>query len=311
MKKRLAVLLSIIMLLGGCGLSNEQYKDADKESEEQTIIEEDSSFLVESAAEENALSMIPEWILPYTEIGQLSETIYLNREDISFSFNDNNIFFPESTIIIVVKELAGRDKEAIQGKREDIIDFINCIENSEILSETETINTDAHLLGIDFSVILLTVDSEYVLINFRVFDDDRICIDAISEKPENNISIWMKSSELVKKIKDLVEYKELNSIQLNSIERIELSNDNGDSYQFTESETEQMENILKRANIKSADFKCPYDIKLTFYVNGEKVHAKFCNDSCKILAVEGFYLELEEQDANWILEIIENLNDNM
>lgn len=311
MKKRLAVLLSIIMLLGGCGLSNEQYKDADKESEEQAKIEEDSSFLEESAAEDNALSMIPKWILPYTEIGQLSETIYLNREDISFSFNDNNISFPESTIIVVVKEFAGRDKEAIQGKREDIIAFINYIENSEILSETETINPDAHLLGIDFSVILLTVDSEYVLINFRIFDDDRICIDAISEKPENNISIWMKSSEMVKKIKDLTEYKELNSIQLDSIERIELSNDKEDSYQFTESETEQMENILKRANIKSADFKCPYDIKLTFYVNGKKVHAKFCNDSCKILAVEGFYLELEEQDANWILEIIENLNDSM
>lgn len=311
MKKRLAVLLSIIMLLGGCGLSNEQYKDADKESEEQTKIEKDSSFLEGSAAEENTLSMIPEWILPYTEIGQLSETIYLNREDISFSFNDNNISFPESTIIIVVKELAGRDKEAIQGKREDIIAFINHIENSEILSETETINPDAHLLGIDFSVILLTVDSKYVLINFRIFDDDRVCIDAISEKPEDNISIWMKSSEIVKKIKDLAEYKDLNSIQLDSIERIELSNDKGDSYQFTKSETEQMENILKRANIKSADFKCPYDIKLTFYVNGEKVHAKFCNDSCKILAVEGFYLELEEQDANWILEIIENLNDNM
>ena len=104
MKKRLVVLLSIIMLLGGCGFSNEQYKEADKN---------------------NTLSMIPEWILPYTEIGQLSETIYLDREDISFSFNDNNISFPESTIIAVVKELAGRDKEAIQGKREDIIDFIN------------------------------------------------------------------------------------------------------------------------------------------------------------------------------------------
>lgn len=310
MKKRLVVLLSIIMLLGGCGFSNEQYKEADKESEEQTKIEEDSSFLEDSAAEDNTLSMIPEWILPYTEIGQLSETIYLNREDISFSFNDNNISFPESTIIIVVKKLAGRDK-AIQGKREDIIDFINHIENSEILSETETINPDAHLLGIDFSVILLTVDNEYVLINFRIFDDNRICIDTISEKPENNINIWIKSSEMVKKIKDLAEYKELNSIQLDSIERIELSNNMGDSYQFTESETEQMENILKRANIKSVDYKCPYDIKLIFYINGEKVHAKFCNDSCKILAVEGFYLELEEQDANWILEIIENLNDNM
>ncbi len=307
MKKRLVVLLSIIMLLGGCGFSNEQYKEADKESEEQTKIEEDSSFLEDSAVENNTLSMIPEWILPYTEIGQLSETIYLDREDISFSFNDNNISFPESTIIAVVKELAGRDKEAIQGKREDIIDFINHIENSEILSETETINPDAHLLGIDFSVILLTVDNEYVLINFRIFDDDRICINTISEKPENNIIIWTKSSEMVKKIKDLAEYKELNSIRLDSIERIELSNDKGDSCQFTESETEQMENILKRANIKSVDYKCPYDIKLIFYINGEKVHAKFCNDSCKILAVEGFYLELEEQDANWILEIIENL----
>lgn len=305
MKKRLVVLLSIIMLLGGCGLSNEQYKDACKEPEEQTKIEEDS------AAEDNALSMIPEWILPYTETGQLSDSIYLNRENISFSFNDNNISFPESTIIIAVKELAGRDREAIQGKREDMIDFINHIEDSEILSETETINPDAHLLGIDFSVILLTADNEYVLINFSIFDDDRICIDAISEKPENNICIWMKSSEVVKKMKDLAEYKELNSIPLDSIERIELSNDMGDSCQFTGSETEQMENILKRANIKSADFKCPYDIKLTFYVNGEKVHAKFCNDSCRILAVEGFYLELEEQDANWILGIIENLNNNM
>ena len=57
MKKRLAVLLSIIMLLGGCGLSNEQYKDADKESKEQTKIEEDSSFLEESVAEDNNLCL--------------------------------------------------------------------------------------------------------------------------------------------------------------------------------------------------------------------------------------------------------------
>ena len=90
MKKRLAVLLSIIMLLGGCGLSNEQYKDADKESKEQTKIEEDSSFLEESVAEDNNLSMIPEWILPYTEIGQLSETIYLNREDITAAIKNRH-----------------------------------------------------------------------------------------------------------------------------------------------------------------------------------------------------------------------------
>lgn len=311
MKKRLVVLLSMIMLLGGCGLLNEQYKDDDKELEKQTKIEEDSSLSEEIVAADNALSIIPEWILPYTEIGQLSETIYLNRGDATFSINDYNISFPESTIIIVVKEIAGRDKETIQGKREDIIDFINQIENSEILSETETMNPDAYMLGIDFSVILLTVDSEYILINFSVFDDDRICMDAISEKPEDNISIWMKSSEIVKKIKDLAGYKELNSVQLDSIERIELFNDKGDMYQFSESEIKQMENILKRANIKSADFKCPYDIKITFYVDGEKVYAKFCNDSCKILAVEGNYLELEEHDANWILDIIGKLNDNM
>lgn len=307
MKKKLTVLLSMIMLLSGCGLSNEQYKGADQKLEEQTKIEAGSLLSEESDTVDNALSIMPEWILPYTEIGQLSETIYLNREDISFSLNDNNISFPESTIIIVVKEIAGRDKEAILGKREDIIDFINLIESSEILTEMETMNSGAHMLGIDFAVILLTVDSEYVLINFRVFDDDRICVDTISEKPENNISIWIKSSEMAKKIKDLAEYKEFNIDQLDSIEKIELFNDKGNLYQFNETETDQMENILKRANIQAADYKCPYDIKLTFYVNGEKVHAKFCNDSCQILAVEGIYLELEEQDANWILDIIGNL----
>lgn len=307
MKKRLAVLLSMIVFLGGCGLSNEQYTETDDKLEEQTKIEAYGLPSEESVTEDNALSIMPEWMLPYTEIGQLSETIYLNREEISFSVNNNNISFPESTIIIVVKAIAGRDKEAILGKREDIIDFIYLIENSEILSEMETMNSDAHMLGIDFAVILLTVDSEYVLINFRVFDDDRICMDTISEKPENNISIWIKSSEMAKKIKDLAEYKEFNIDQLDSIEKIELFNDKGNLYQFNETETDQMENILKRANIKAADYKCPYDIKLTFYVNGEKVHAKFCNDSCQILAVEGIYLELEEQDANWILDIIGNL----
>ncbi len=308
MKKSLAVLLSIV-LLNGCGLSNEKYKDIDRELEEQTKIEESSfvgSLSEESTVEDSALSMIPEWILPYTQIGQLSETIYLNREHTSFFINNDNISFPESTIIIVIKEIAGRDKEAIQDKREDIIEFINHIENAKILSEAETMNPQAQILGVDFSIVLLTVDSEYILLNFKVFDDDRICIDAISEKAENNINIWIKSSEMAKEIKDLTEYKELDSINLDSIEKIELSNGKGNLYQFTGNETEQMQEVIKRAVVKSVDSNCPYDIKFPFYVNGEKIHAKFCNDSCKILAVEGFYFELEEKDANWILDMMDD-----
>ena len=303
MKKRLAILISIIMLLNGCGLSNTQYKDTDKELEDQIKIEKANTLSEESVVEDNTLSMIPEWILPYTEIGQLSETIYLNREHTSFSFIDSNISFPESTIMIVVKEIAGKDKEVIQDKREDIINFIDHIENAEILNEAETVNPDAQLLGINFSVILLTVDSEYVLINFRVFDDNRICMDTISEKSENNINIWIKSSEIAKEIKELTEYKDLDSIQPSPIDRIELFDDNGNLYQLTDNEIKQMEDLLKRSNIKPVDYKCPYDINFIFYVNDEKVHAKFCNDSCKILAIEGFYFELEDQDANWILEI--------
>ncbi len=313
MKKSLTVLLSIV-LLSGCGLSNEKYKDIDRELEEQTKIEESSfvgSLSEESTVEDSALSMIPEWILPYTQMGRSSETIYLNREHTSFFINNNNISFPESTIIIVIKEIAGRDKEAIQDKREDIIEFINHIENAKILSEAETMNLQAQILGVDFSIVLLTVNSEYILLNFKVFDDDRICIDAISEKAENNINIWIKSSEMAKEIKDLTEYKELDSISLDSIEKIELSNSKGNLYQFTGNETEQMQEAIKRAVVKSVDSNCPYDIKFTFYVNGEKIHAKFCNDNCKILAVEGFYFELEEKDANWILDMIGNLSGNM
>lgn len=240
-----------------------------------------------------------------------TEAIYLNRENTSFSLNDNHISFPQSAIIAVTKKIAGRDKEIIQDKREDIIDFIYYIENSKILSETETINPNAHLLGIDFSVVLLTVDSEHIRVNFSVFDDDRICIYVISDKEENDISFWLKSSEAAGKIKALAEYRELNGIKFDLIEKIELSTDKGESYQFSENEIEQMKGILKRANIKSVDSKCPYDIRLTFYVNGEELYAKFCNDSCKLLAVEGHYFELEEEDANWILDIVGNLNDDI
>ena len=116
---------------------------------------------------------------------------------------------------------------------------------------------------------------------------------------------------MAKEIKDLTEYKELDSISLDSIEKIELSNSKGNLYQFTGNEIEQMQEAIKRAVVKSVDSNCPYDIKFTFYVNGEKIHAKFCNDNCKILAVEGFYFELEEKDANWILDMIGNLSGNM
>ncbi|MCM1049398.1 MAG: hypothetical protein NC433_13340 [Clostridiales bacterium] len=237
-----------------------------------------------------------------------SESIYLNREDTSFSLNDNHISFPQSAIIAVTKKIAGRDMTIIQDKREDIIDFINSIENSKILSEAETINPNAHLLGIDFSIVLLTMDSERIRVNFSVFDDDRICIYVISDKEENDICFWLKSSEAVEKIKALAEYRELNGIKFDLIEKIELSMDKGESYQFSEKEIEQMKGILKRANIKSIDSNCLYDINFIFYVNGEELYAKFCNDSCKLLAIEGHYFELEEEDANWILEIVGNIS---
>lgn len=308
MKKCMIFLVVMIMLLIGCGLSDQQSGDISEEQKVSQLIEENSSFLEESVGEDNTATMLPEWILPYTEIGQLTENIYLSRENTFFSLKEDNLSFPESNIQIVVKEIAGRDKEVIQNKREELIELINLIEKTEIIDETEIQSQGASLLGIDLSIVLLTADSEYVLMNFDIFDDNKVRVTTVSENSDNNINIWMKSLELVNKIKIIAEYNESNDIQFTEIDEIELFDNQGNKYQFAENEIKQMVELLKRASVNAAVTDCPYDIKIILCIDDEKFYAKFCNDSCKLLAIEGVYYQLEEQDANWILSIIDNLN---
>ena len=298
MKRFLLFVLTIFVLLTGCASSNEHEVDVHNEEEpKETTLE-----LQEREVDRADSDILPEWLDPYAQLGELPKPIYLSRETAEFSI-DGNILFPESNILCVTKDIAGDNMTIINNNSDKIVAFVEEIEKTCVITEEEAVNPDAHLLGYHFSIVLLTSDGNYILMYLSAFDDGRINITI--ENGETNQTIWIKSLKLVDEMKQLADYEPFHKDIVSNLIGTVIVDNKGNKYQLSEETIIQVQNMLNKMYEVSGDYKCPFDVSIIFKTKEEEIEAKYCHDSCGVLVIQGVYYILEDQDAKWLSELID------
>lgn len=298
MKRFLLFVLTIFVLLTGCASSNEHEVDVHNEEEpKETTLE-----LQEREVDRADSDILPEWLDPYAQLGELPKPIYLSRETAEFSI-DGNILFPESNILCVTKDIAGDNMTIINNDSDKIVAFVEEIEKTSVITEEEAVNPDAHLLGYHFSIVLLTSDGNYILMYLSAFDDGRINITI--ENGETNQTIWIKSLKLVDEMKQLADYEPFHKDIVSNLIGTVIVDNKGNKYQLSEETIIQVQNMLNKMYEVSGDYKCPFDVSIIFKTKEEEIEAKYCHDSCGVLVIQGVYYILEDQDAKWLSELID------
>ena len=298
MKRFLLFVLTIFVLLTGCASSNEHEADVHNEEEpKETTLE-----LQEREVDRADSDILPEWLDPYAQLGELPKPIYLSRETAEFSI-DGNILFPESNILCVTKDIAGDNMTIINNDSDKIVAFVEEIEKTSVITEEEAVNPDAHLLGYHFSIVLLTSDGNYILMYLSAFDDGRINITI--ENGETNQTIWIKSLKLVDEMKQLADYEPFHKDIVSNLIGTVIVDNKGNKYQLSEETIIQVQNMLNKMYEVSGDYKCPFDVSIVFKTKEEEIEAKYCHDSCGVLVIQGVYYILEDQDAKWLSELID------
>lgn len=296
MKRILLFVLIMIVLLTGCGGSDGYSVNS---SEKERIGE--TTFESHEAEADTGESVLPEWLAPYAELGELPKPIYISGDSAEFAI-DTNIRFPECNILCVTREALGDDITVADGESDVIIALVQEIEKAKVITEEQAVNPDAHLRGYNFSIVLLTSDSEYVHVRLDPFDDGRVNITI--EEDENEQTIWVKSLGLVEEMRKLAGYEAFDKDMIKNITQAVLVDKNGKRYPLSEEAISRMQAILNRMSETTGDYKCPFDIDIVFDTKDESIKAGYCHDSCGVLVVQGSYYILDEPDAEWLSELV-------
>ena len=296
MKRVLLFVLTLFALLTGCGALDEYSVDS---SEQERTGE--TTFESHEAEADTGESVLPEWLAPYAELGELPQPIFVSGDSTEFAIG-TNIRFPESNILCVTRETRGDEITLAASESDAVIALVEEIEKAKVITEEQAVNPDSHLLAYSFSIVLLTSDSDYIHLRLEPFDDGRVNVTI--EEDENEQTIWVKSLKLVEEMKKLADDEAFDRDMINNITQAVLVDHNGNQYPLSEEAVSQMQAILNRMSETTGDYKCPFDIDIVFDTKDESIKAGYCHDSCGILAVQGSYYRLDESDAEWLSELV-------
>lgn len=296
MKRVLLFVLTLFALLTGCGALDEYSVDS---SEQERTGE--TTFESHEAEADTGESVLPEWLAPYAELGELPKPIFVSGDSAEFAI-DTNIRFPECNILCVTREATGDDITVADSESDTVIALVQEIEKAKVITEEQAVNPDSHLLAYSFSIVLLTSDSDYIHLRLEPFDDGRVNVTI--EEDENEQTIWVKSLKLVEEMKKLADDEGFDKDMIDNITQAVLVDKNGNRYPLSEEAISRMQAILNRMSETTGDYKCPFDIDIVFDTNDESIKAGYCHDSCGILAVQGSYYRLDESDAEWLSELV-------
>ena len=296
MKRVLLFVLTLIVLLTGCGALDEYSVDS---SEQERTGE--TTFESHEAEADTGESVLPEWLAPYAELGELPKSIFVSGDSAEFAI-DTNIRFPECNILCVTREATGDDITVADSESDAVIALVEEVGKANVITEEQAVNPDSHLLAYRLSIVLLTSDSDYIHLCLDPFDDGRVNVTI--EEDENEQNIWVKSLKLVEEMKKLADDEAFDRDMINNITQAVLVDHNGNQYPLSEEAVSRMQAILNRMSETTGDYKCPFDIDIVFDTKDESIKAGYCHDSCGILAVQGSYYRLDEADAEWLSEFV-------
>lgn len=209
-----------------------------------------------------------------------------------------NRILPEGDILYMTKDIAGESITLPDDESAAITALVEKIESADVIEEADAQNPDSHLLGFDFSIAMKAADGSGISVCLAPFDDGRVSI-TIEEK-ESDQTIWVKLSSLVDQMKQLAGYEPLEQGVIGNITGVVIVGSDGAQYPLSGEEVSQMQTILKNMQETTGDDKCPFDVDIVFHTKEKDIEAKYCNDSCGILVVQGVYYRLDEQDAEWL-----------
>ena len=296
MKRVLLFVLTLFVLLTGCGGSDGYSVDSSEQERTRK-----TTFESPEAETDKGEDVLPEWLAPYAELGELSKPIYVSGDSAEFAI-DTNIRFPECNILCVTREATGDDITLADSESDAAIALVQEIEKAKVITEEQAVNPDAHLLGYNFSIVLLTSDSDYIHVRLDPFDDGRVNITI--EEDEDEQTIWVMSLKLVEEMRKLADYEDFDKDMIKNITQAVLVDNNGNQYPLSEEAISRMQAILNRMSETTGDYKCPFDIDIIFDTKDESIKAGYCHDSCGILVVQGSYYILDEPDAEWLSELV-------
>ena len=296
MKRVLLFVLTLFALLTGCGALDEYSVDS---SEQERTGE--TTFESHEAEADTGESVLPEWLAPYAELGELPQPIFVSGDSTEFAIG-TNIRFPESNILCVTRETRGDEITLAASESDAVIALVEEIEKAKVITEEQAVNPDSHLLAYSFSIVLLTSDSDYIHLRLEPFDDGRVNVTI--EEDENEQIIWVKSLKLVEEMRKLADYEAFDKDMIKNITQAVLVDKKGNRYPLSEEAISRMQAILNRMSETTGDYKCPFDIDIVFDTKDESIKAGYCHDSCGILAVQGSYYRLDESDAEWLSELV-------
>lgn len=310
MKKKLMLVCFVILIsVNACGktnTSNTSVKPVETTSSNNTVFDNAVSGNADSGLvenEDNDLSGdIPEWLSYLAELKQDTGSIYLNEDIDRFELRDNRLIIPESNILIVAAEIGGRDISGVEQGDNEILDIIRLLKENDVSKEGDMINPNAHWLDLYLDVVLLTVDGEYYLIKLSIRDDNRIYARIIQNA--DLFSFYMNSPELCERIKSISGYLEYDLKTCGNIKDIKVKDSQNNEYTLSEEEIKKMKEILGNTQEKIDICKAPYDIQLIATQDGKEIYMKWCNDDCRIIAIEGISYRINENDAEWLKQLL-------
>lgn len=302
MKKISAFLGIMILALSLFSCDSTVSKNSNNNNESSVNLESENEKKDNNeVAEDNSdvFTDIPDWLENLFSLKKDGKKLYFKGSGEKLSFEGDKVKIPECNIIMAAKEIAGYDLEEIE-IQDDVIDILQSISNEKIINEQEV--TKQEWLGINYYIVLLSTDAKYYLLDFDISTQDLLRI-SISAEDEYQ-SFFMKSSELCQKIKKNTQFKLFDKKNISEINRIEVVKSEKQRYELSNDELEKFKEILSNLNDKTDKSECPFDVVLVAETDKEELHLKWCNDSCRIIAVEGGYYRLTEQEAQWIQNLI-------
>ena len=311
MKKRVVCIVQALLFtnvfiftLAGCG----QTKTYTDHTANDQIVNDSSEILTKENDETSNISgNIPDWMAPFAELEQYSKTIYLNENRKNFCIKNNKLLFPESNILLIAKEIAGRNIETVTKSREDVLEVIQLLQKENILEEADTINPNANRLGLKLDIVFLTVESKYVLMSFDIFDDDRLCVSVSAEESDPSFSFWIRSKKLAEKIRAISEYREYDLDTCDNIDSVEIYDNQNRVYDLSNDELAEMKVILTKDHEKADACSGPFDIQFVAHQKDASIYMKWCDDDCRILAIEGTYYKIDQNEADWLQQMIRKI----
>lgn len=295
----------MLLFMSGCGSSAlrdiNDIEDNSSENMESEKNKNDDSELADN--DSGIFDSVPDWLEKLSALKEDEKKLYFKGNGKEFCFEGEKVTIPECNIIMAAKEIAGYELEGIEIQN-DIIDILYSIEDSKIINEQEV--EKQNWLGISYYIVFLSTDARYYLMDIDISDQGFLHITITDD--DKFESFFVKSSKLCRIIKKSSQYKMFDTKNSFKINRIEVVKNEKHKYELSTEELKKFKSILSNLNDYTDSCSGPFDVDFKAETDKDTIHIKWCNDDCRIIAVEGRYYRVTERDAQWILDLIKKDN---